>query len=79
MDARTEICKLPVDPWGLTRRQRETIHAMTQTGNLKLAARATFVEESTVDDHLRAVRLKMGVRFTALAMVQWDRFARGAA
>ena len=67
---------LPADEWGLTPRERQSIHFVTNSGCAKLASVHTGTHYETVKDHLKEVRRKMGVRFTGLAMVKWDRFVR---
>lgn len=67
---------MPLDPWGLTHRQREILDLCVQGMDRAAIAEKLAISLSTTSQHLAEVRLKLDVRTTAQAVVEWHRFYR---
>ena len=66
------------NPWNLTQIERRAIAALTQTGSTKAAARLLAVDGLQISQALVRIRKRMGVANTILAVLAWDKHARGA-
>lgn len=64
------------NPWKLTPMECKTIAAVAEWGRLGRAAETLGVCCKTIESHLRAIKLKMGVPTTIHAVLKWDRLNR---
>jgi DNA-binding NarL/FixJ family response regulator len=68
----------PETPWNLTPCQQRALNELTETGNVKLAARLLDVNHNTTEELVRRAMHKMGARNRTMAVLEWDRFRRSA-
>ena len=66
------------NPWNLTRREAEVMDALVEHGCTKLAARALFIDEKTIEAHTYNAARKMPQRMRVQRLIAWDRWRRGA-
>lgn len=63
------------NPWNLSERENEVMHAMAITANgcSKVAARQLNLSHRTVEEHVQRAMRKMGVNRRIAAVLLWDR------
>jgi DNA-binding CsgD family transcriptional regulator len=66
-------------PWGLSPAEAETLQAIIDTGNQKLAARKRGVSVKTIEAQFGHAMVKSGLEYRVLVLIQFDRRMRGAA
>lgn len=64
------------NPWGLTRRQLETMHHLVRLGCDKAVARAMELQPATVRARMHRVFQQMGAPNRVRAVVEFDRWER---
>ena len=64
------------NPWDLTPGEETVIRALVETGGSSASAESLGLSTRTVENHLRAIRLKMGADTTLQAALRWDRGER---
>jgi DNA-binding NarL/FixJ family response regulator len=64
------------NPWNLTPGETRALEAILHTGSSGGAADVLRLNPSTVEEHTRNVKTKMGTATTLLAVVTYDRWKR---
>ena len=66
------------NPWNLTERENEVLHAiaMTGDGNSKVAARQLSLSHRTVEEYVQRAMRKMGVNRRMAAVLMWELLVR---
>lgn len=67
------------NPWGLTKRQAETMDALCRTGCDKSVARALGISVKTVETTMQRVNAKVPGANRVQKVIAWDRWRRGGA
>lgn len=68
----------PANPWGLSAVEESALRAIVEHGQHGGAAESIGISERTLEFHLGTARKKMGAANRVLAILAWDRYARGA-
>lgn len=69
----------PANPWGLSAAEEAAMRAVCLHGDHEEAARSLGIDHRTVEYHMGQCRKRMGAKNRVLAILEWDRYARGAA
>lgn len=66
------------NPFGLTPRQALLMDLWIETDNLKTVATRMGIAESTVSNHLEAIKAKMKTTGRHKHLLKWDRFRQAS-
>lgn len=61
------------NPFGLTHRQCEVMESLVRLGDSKMVASELDVTYRVIDESVRCIVRRMGVRNRILAVLKWDR------